>query len=99
KVHLLWEPFHVTDTPPEVAELVRLKLMSRSNAERFIIRAQMFDAARRMVLASLPAGLRPEELKRQFFERLYGAPAVFQLAGNPSSVRSETSGFWMAESS
>jgi hypothetical protein len=34
----------------------------------------MFDAARAMTLASLPAGLSTEELKRQLFQRLYGQP-------------------------
>jgi hypothetical protein len=67
----------MNDTNPEVAELVRSKLMSRSGAERFIMGAQMFEAARRMALASLPCDLPPEELKRRLFERIYGAPAPF----------------------
>jgi hypothetical protein len=41
----------MTDTPPEIAELVRQKLMSRSGAERFVMGARMFDAARAVVLA------------------------------------------------
>jgi hypothetical protein len=36
-----------------------------------------FEAAREMVIASLPDGLTPEELKRQLFERLYGQPLPF----------------------
>ena len=67
----------MTDTAPEVAEMVRSELMSRSGAERFIMGAQMFEAARRMVLASLPSNLPPEELKRKLFERIYGTPAPF----------------------
>lgn len=67
----------MTDTPPEIAEMVRQKLMARSGAERFVMGTQMFDAARRMVLASLPDGLAPAVLKRQLFERLYGEPAPF----------------------
>jgi hypothetical protein len=35
---------------------------------------RMFDAARAMALASLPAELSAEELKRQLFQRLYGQP-------------------------
>lgn len=57
----------MTDTPPEVAEMVRSKLMARSAAERFIMGARMFDAARRMTLASLPANLPPLALKRHLF--------------------------------
>ena len=67
----------MTDTPPEIAELVRQKLMARSGEERFVMGARMFDAAREMVLASLPADLPPEELKRQLFQRLYGQPMPF----------------------
>jgi len=62
----------MTDTSPEIAELVRQKLMARSGEERFLMGVHMFDAARDMALASLPAGLSPEELKRQLFQRLYG---------------------------
>ena len=64
----------MTDTSPEIAELVRQKLMARSGEERFLMGVRMFDAARAMTLASLPAGLSPEELKRQLFQRLYGQP-------------------------
>ena len=62
----------MTDTSPEVAELVRSRLMALSGAERFRMGSQMFDAARRMVLASLPADLTENERKRQLFQRLYG---------------------------
>jgi hypothetical protein len=64
----------MTDTSPEIAELVRQKLMARSGEERFLMGVRMFDAARAMTLASLPAGLSTEELKRQLFQRLYGQP-------------------------
>jgi hypothetical protein len=64
----------MTDTSPEIAELVRQKLMARSSEERFLMGVRMFDAARAMVLASLPVDLAPEELKRQLFQRLYGQP-------------------------
>ena len=64
----------MTDTSPEIAELVRQKFMSRSGEERFLMGVRMFDAAREMALASLPAGFAPEELRRQLFQRLYGQP-------------------------
>ena len=67
----------MTDTPPEIAEIVRSKLMARSGTERFIMGARMFDAARRMALASLPANLPPLALKQRLFERIYGTPAPF----------------------
>ena len=62
----------MTDTPPEIAEMLRVRLMALSGAERFRMGVEMFDAARRMVLASLPADLPETERKRRLFERLYG---------------------------
>jgi len=60
------------DTSPEIEKMVRDRLMMFSGADRFRIGAEMFDAARRMVLASLPAGLSELERKRKLFERVYG---------------------------
>lgn len=62
------------DAAPEIAEVVRARLMTLSGTERFLIGVQMFEAARRMVLASLPADLTEAERKRRLFERLYGMP-------------------------
>jgi len=62
----------MNDTSPEVERLVREKIMARSGEERFVMGAQMFDAVRKMVRASLPADLPAAELKRRLFERLYG---------------------------
>lgn len=67
----------MNDTPPEIAELVRQKLMARSAEERFVMGTRMFDAARDVILASLPADLSPADLKRQLFQRLYGQSAPF----------------------
>ena len=67
----------MNDTAPEIAELVRKKLMAKTGAERFVMGARMFDAARAVVLASLPSQLPMIELKRRLFERLYGQPAPF----------------------
>jgi hypothetical protein len=67
----------MADTPPEIAELVRQKIMALSGEERFMMGVQMFDAARAMVLASLPADLPLEELKRRLYQRIYGQPLPF----------------------
>ena len=71
----------MNDTSPEVERLVREKIMARSGEERFVMGAQMFDAAREMIRASLPRDLPAAELKRRLFERLYGE------ALSPSFVR------------
>lgn len=64
----------MTDTSPEIAEMVRTRLMARSGAERFRMGVQMCEAARRMVLASLPKDLSETECKHALFQRLYGEP-------------------------
>ena len=68
----------VTDTPPEIAEMVRARLMALSGPERFLMGVRMCEAARRMVLASLPAGLPEPERRRLLFERFYGEPLPHQ---------------------
>lgn len=62
----------MTDTPPEIERMVREKIMARSGEERFVMGAQMFDAARAMMRASFPPDLSKAELKQRLFERLYG---------------------------
>jgi len=62
----------MTDTPPEIERIMRDKLMARSGEEHFVMGAQMFDAAREVVKASLPPGLSEAEQRRQLFERFYG---------------------------
>ncbi len=62
----------LTDTPPEIAEMVRTRLMALSGAERFLMGVRMFEATRRMVLASIPSDLAESDRKRLLFERFYG---------------------------
>jgi hypothetical protein len=64
----------VNDTSPEIERMVRDRLMALTGEERFRMGAEMFDAARRMVLASLPEGLSDLERRRQLYERVYGEP-------------------------
>jgi len=74
----------MTDTSPEVAQLVHDRLMALSGAARFRMGVDMFDAARRMVLASLPADLTDRERRQRLFERLYGEPLPNQAEICPS---------------
>ena len=60
------------DTSPEIAALVRQRLLERSGAERVLMGSRMFDVAKAMVLASFPAGLSDLETKRGLCERFYG---------------------------
>jgi hypothetical protein len=60
------------DTSLEVERLVREMMMTRSGEERLLMGSAMFDAARDMVIASLPENLPALEFQRRLFERLYG---------------------------
>ncbi len=73
----------MTDTAPEIRRLVRARLMSRSAEERFIMGAEMFEAAREMVKASLQRDLSQAIRKRQLFHRIYGEilPAAKEESG------------------
>lgn len=62
----------MNDTDPQIAEIVRRRLLERSGAERVLMGSQMFDAAKAIVLASFPEGLTDIEIKARLCERLYG---------------------------
>lgn len=62
----------MNDTPKEIAEFMRKKLMLLSGSERVLMGSNMFDAARAIILSSLPRGISELETKRQLCERLYG---------------------------
>lgn len=71
----------MTDTEPQVVRKFYEMIMSRSGEERFMMGIRSFDAARTIVLASLPKDLPEDELKRKLFERIYGAPIEDFLNG------------------
>ena len=62
----------MNDTTPEIAKIMRQRLLARSGAERVLMGSRMFDAARAMVMASFPPGLDEIEIKRRLCERFYG---------------------------
>lgn len=64
----------MNDTSPEVERVMREMMMARCGEERFVMGALMFDAARELIIASLPPDLPPPEFKRRLFERIYGSP-------------------------
>jgi hypothetical protein len=61
----------MNDTPPDIAALVRGRLLSLSGADRVVMGSRMFDVARTIALASFPPGLSEIETKRRLCERLY----------------------------
>ncbi len=62
----------MNDTTPDIAVIVRERLLSRSGAERVAMGSRMFDVARTIALASFPPGLSEIETKRRLCERLCG---------------------------
>jgi hypothetical protein len=62
----------MNDTDPQVAKLVRRRLLERSGAERILMGSRMFDVAKAIVLASFPEGLTNLEIKARLCERFYG---------------------------
>ncbi len=62
----------MNDTSQEIADLIRDRLLSFSGPERVLMGSRMFDAARAIVLASLPPDLSEIEIKRRLCERMYG---------------------------
>jgi hypothetical protein len=62
----------MTDTPPEIARMVREKIMALSGEMRFIMGAQMFESAMEMAKASLLPGLPVAEQRRRLFKHIYG---------------------------
>ena len=62
----------VTDTSPEIAAMIRDRIMKLSGAQRFIMGARMFESARVIVLASFSGNISELERKRMLYERFYG---------------------------
>ena len=62
----------MNDYSLSVDAFYREKLMERSPEERFMMGIKMFETARSMVLASLPASLSPGERSFNLFLRFYG---------------------------
>jgi hypothetical protein len=69
----------MNDTSAEIEKKVREMMMARSGAERLAMGSSMFDAARKVVLASLPRDLPDDQIKRLLFERIYGHPLEYFL--------------------
>lgn len=55
----------MNDTTPNIAAIVRERLLSRPGAERVVMGSRMFDVARTIALASFPPGLSEIETKRR----------------------------------
>lgn len=72
----------MNDTSPEIAEMIRQRYVAMYPAERLVIGACMFESARAMVMASLPADLSSHEIRRRLCERFYGDLAAEVFKGS-----------------
>lgn len=63
----------MTDTAPEIAAIIHTRMMALTGAQRMRMGSEMFDAAR-MVIASMPADVSPEDFMRASYQRIYGEP-------------------------
>ena len=66
----------MNDTAPEVSDYVRKRYAAMSGEERFLIGIKMFDTARTIVEASLPAGLSELQQRREICRRFYPSLAA-----------------------
>ena len=69
------------DTTPEFRRLMRERLLALEPAERVRMCADMFETARRIVEASLPGDLDPEERRYRICRRFYGELADRAFGG------------------
>ena len=63
----------VEDTHPRVAEMVAERYRSMTPAERLLAASSMYESARALIEASLPAGQTRFERRLAVATRLYGA--------------------------
>jgi hypothetical protein len=74
----------MNDTPKEIADFMRRRLLSLSGFERVVMGSRMFDSARAIILSSFPSDISEVEIKCQLCGRLYGNEVA--LAGFVESL-------------
>ncbi len=64
----------MNDTPSDIRRLQFEMMRNLSPHRRIELACEMFQTAREMIVASLPAGLSEQEFKRRLYFRTYGEP-------------------------
>jgi len=59
------------DTSPEIRQLVRRIVMSRSEEERFLMCAEMHEAGKELAKIGMPDGLTSDEQKHYVYRRMH----------------------------
>ena len=60
------------DTTPEIRTLVRDIIMSKTEEERFLMCAQMFEDGKELARIGMPEGLSNSEQAAYVYKRIYG---------------------------
>ena len=60
------------DTPSEIRKLVRDIIMSKTEEERFLMCAQMFEDGKELAKIGMPEGLSGDEQAAYVYKRIYG---------------------------
>lgn len=61
----------MTDTKPQISRMMTDMMMRKSGVERLRMGLSMFDMAKRLVIASLPASSNNSETRKLLFLRFY----------------------------
>ena len=61
------------DTPRHVRELVYRTIMARSEEDRFLMCAEMYETSRELAKIGMPNGLSEREEQAFIFRRIHGA--------------------------
>lgn len=68
------ENFDINDTSPEARIAFRKIIASKTEEERILMCAEMFDTAREFIISSMPENLSANDQKRYVYEKTYGEP-------------------------
>lgn len=60
------------DTPRQVRDLVYRTVMARTEEERFLMCAEMFETSKELAKIGMPEGLSPKAEEEYVFRRLHG---------------------------
>jgi hypothetical protein len=60
------------DTPKQIKQLVYKTVMARTEEDRFLMCAEMFEVAKEFAKVGLPKGLSPDDEMKAVIKKLYG---------------------------
>ena len=60
------------DTPREIKQKFREIIMSKTEEERILMCAEMFDSAREIAVSTMPENLSQTEKQRYIYKKIYG---------------------------